>query len=155
MYSRMDCCCSISHPHIQKVMHTVPSPHPPQPSPPIHTHTQQMVSLYRDPEGEKVFSKSVGSQSPHVTGVEKRQLSIDDQTVASLQKRVKELEVALSKYENTQTLSTVEPMTKNTSKVSFSLDMNGQTETYNNMPSKGAVKNKTADNGDEYATSEL
>ena len=134
-------------------MHTVPSPHPPQPSPPIHT--QQMASLYRDPEGEKVFSKSVASQSPYVTGVEKPQLSIDDQAVASLQMRVKELEVALSKYENTQTLSTVEPMTKNTSKVSFSLDMNGQTETYNNMPSKGAVKNKTADNGDEYATSEL
>lgn len=114
-----------------------------------------MVSLYHDPEGEKVFSKSVDSQYPHVTGVEKRQLSIDDQAVASLQMRVKELEVALSKYENTQIIPTVEPMTKNTSKVSFSLDMNGQKETYNNMPSNGAVKNKTADDGDEYATSEL
>ena len=58
-------------------------------------HTLQMVSLYRDPLGEKVFSKSgLTNHSPtrSVTG------AVGDQTIASLQNRVKDLELALSKH---------------------------------------------------------
>ena len=52
-----------------------------------------MVSLYRDPLGEKVFSKSgLTNHSPSVTG------AVGDQTIASLQNRVKDLELALSKH---------------------------------------------------------
>ena len=111
-----------------------------------------MVSLYGDPQGEKVFSKSVASQS-HVIGANKQQCSSDDQAIESLQTRVKELELALSKHENTQTLN-VEPMSKNTSKVSFSQDRNGQME-QKCLPSNGTVKNKTAEDDDEHATYEL
>ena len=80
-----------------------------------------MVSLYCDPEGEKVFSNSVASQSAHVIGLEK-QLNSNDQ---ALQTRVKELELALSKYESTQIMN-VDPMEKNASKVSFTQDENGE-----------------------------
>jgi uncharacterized coiled-coil protein SlyX len=54
-----------------------------------------MISLYRDPLGEKVFSKSGltnHSSNRSVTG------AAGDQTIASLQNRVKELELALSKH---------------------------------------------------------
>jgi hypothetical protein len=54
-----------------------------------------MISLYRDPLGEKVFSKSeLTNHSPNrsVTG------AAGDKTIASLQNRVKDLELALSKY---------------------------------------------------------
>jgi hypothetical protein len=54
-----------------------------------------MISLYRDPLGEKVFSKSgLTNHSPNrsVTG------AAGDQTIASLQNRVKELELVLSKH---------------------------------------------------------
>ena len=81
-----------------------------------------MVSLYCDPEGEKVFPNFVASQSAHVIGLEKQQLNSNDQ---ALQTRVKELELALSKYESTQ-ITNVEPMKKNASKASFSWDENGE-----------------------------
>ena len=68
---------------------------------------------------------------------------------------MKELELALSKYENTQILA-VEPIRKTASKVSFSTDGNGQNLIETHLPSNGAaVKNKTAEGDDEYATSEL
>jgi hypothetical protein len=54
-----------------------------------------MISLYRDPLGEKVFSKSgLTNHSPNrsVTG------AAGDQTIASLQNKVKDLERALSKH---------------------------------------------------------
>ena len=81
-----------------------------------------MVSLYCDPDGEKVFSNSVASQSAHVIGLEKQQLNSNDQ---ALQTRVKELELALSKYESIQ-ITNVEPMKKNASIGSFSWDENGE-----------------------------
>ena len=88
-----------------------------------------MIALHRDPEGEKVFSRSAASQSPHdiVSGADKLRLSNSDQTVELLQTRVKQLELALSKHENTQMMN-AQPMSKNTSKVTFSQDRNGQIE---------------------------
>ena len=113
----------------------------------------QMVGLYRDPQGEKVFSKSAIT-SPYTNG-DKGKLGSSDQTVESLQTKVKELEAALSKYENTQ-ISAVEPMGKTTSKVSFSTDGDGQDLIETHLPSNGAaMKNKTAKGDGKYATSEL
>lgn len=116
-----------------------------------HTHTQ-MVSLYLDPQGEKVFSKSVASLSHQATGADNHRLSSNDHTVESLQTRVKELELELSKYKNTQMFDS-EPMSKKISKVSFSQDQNGQIEEY--LPSNGAMNKRTAENDNEHATSEL
>ena len=62
-----------------------------------------MISLYRDPLGEKVFSKSgMTNQSPNrsVASASKGQPEVADHTIASLQNRVKNLECALSKHEN-------------------------------------------------------
>ena len=85
-------------------------------------HTQ-MVGLYRDPHGKKIFSKSAAAQ--HATaGTDKNRLS-KDQTIESLQVRVKELELALSKYDNPQTQN-FEAVSKKTSKVSFTQDENGE-----------------------------
>ena len=77
-----------------------------------------MISLYRDPLGEKVFSKSVASQSPHATG----RLDSNERTTESLQNKVKQLEVALSKCENSQNFN-AESLSK---KMSFTQDVNGE-----------------------------
>lgn len=66
----------------------------------------QMVSLHRDPEGENVFSRSTpgSSHSPTATsnvrekGQKGQQLE-SYREIESLQGQVKELQLALSKYE--------------------------------------------------------
>ena len=108
-----------------------------------------MLSLYRDPLGEKVFSKSVASQSPHAT----ERLDSNDRTIETLQNKVKQLEVALSKYESSQNFNT-EPLSKKTvSKVSFTQDEHGEI-IEEHLPSNGITVNTTK-GGNEYATSEL
>ena len=79
-----------------------------------------MVCLYRDPEGEDVFSKSTpgSSSSPQVTsaGSKGQKLENNNWKVESLQDQVRELQLALSKYEpdNTGLLQ------RKSSKVTFS-----------------------------------
>ena len=112
------------------------------------THAQQMISLYCDPLGEKVLSKSVASQSSHATG----RLDSNDRTIESLQNKVKQLEVALSKCESSQNFNAEPPSTK-ISKVSFTQDENGDI-IEEHLPSNGITINTTKV-GNEYATSEL
>ena len=78
-----------------------------------------MASLYRDPEGEDVFSKSTpGSlNSPQATGAGGKALKLENK-VESLQDQVRELQFALSKYESNNN-------ERKSSKVTFSeLDQN-------------------------------
>jgi hypothetical protein len=81
-----------------------------------------MVSLYRDPHGKKIFSKSAVAQ--HASGTNK---SRGSRTVESLEGRVKELESRLSKYDNPE-IQNFEPMSEKTSEVpvSFVRDENGE-----------------------------
>lgn len=60
----------------------------------------QMVCLYRDPEGEDVFSKSTpgSSGSPQASNAGGKGQKLDWK-VESLQEQVRELQLALSKYE--------------------------------------------------------
>ena len=95
-----------------------------------------MISLYRDPLGEKVFSKSgLTNQSPNrsVTGMTNKE--VGNQTVVSLQNRVRDLELALSKhaFENLATEngydtdSMTDSIKIRTKAVSFSQQGDGQT----------------------------
>ena len=109
-----------------------------------------MVSLYHDPEGENVFSKSAISQSNFLTNAEGGQLGSKDLgTIESLQSRVKELELELSRYENT--ISRAEPSTKKTTKVSF-IEDNGEIE---HLQNGGATNSDAiAEDGNKCVTSE-
>lgn len=64
----------------------------------FHTtmHAMQMVSVYRDPEGKTIFSKSNPSSAPISTGDNEWG---NNPTIESLQCKVKDLQFALSKYE--------------------------------------------------------
>ena len=56
----------------------------------------QMISLYRDPEGEKIFSKtSPTSNLSHPSLSPKEALKEKERLIESLQNRVKELESSL------------------------------------------------------------
>ena len=88
-----------------------------------------MVSLYRDPHGKKIFSKSAVAQ--HATGSNRKSdASKVPRTVESLEIRVKELESRLSKYDNLQ-IQNSELVCKRTSGVpamSFVREENGASE---------------------------
>lgn len=65
-----------------------------------HSIRIQVVSLYHDPEGVNVFTRSTPtSNSPHDATDAGKKLSESSCTVESLQSKVKELQLALSKYE--------------------------------------------------------
>ena len=80
-----------------------------------------MVSLYRDPEGENVFSKSTpgSTSSPQITtnaSGKGQKLENNNWKIESLQDQVKELQFALSKYESDNS----EQLERRPSKVTFS-----------------------------------
>ncbi len=77
-----------------------------------------MVSLYRDPHGKKIFSKSAVAQ--HASGTNKSTGSKVPRTVESLEGKVKELESRLSKYDNHAGNQDFEPMSKRISEVPVS-----------------------------------
>ena len=87
-----------------------------------------MVSVYRDPEGKNVFSASNHSSSPDMAGnIEQG----NNATIESLQCKVKELQLALSKYESEQP-------NKRSSKVTFTeLMQNQQHSSDNSIPRNG------------------
>ena len=61
-----------------------------------HAHSMQMISLHRDPEGEKVFSKaSPTSNLSHTSLSHKEVLKEKERLIESLQNKVKELESSL------------------------------------------------------------
>ena len=61
-----------------------------------HAHSMQMISLHRDPGGEKIFSKtSPTSDLSHPSLSNKEALKEKEQLIESLQNRVKELESSL------------------------------------------------------------
>ena len=80
----------------------------------------QMVCLYRDPEGKDVFSKSTPASSSlsQITSADGKGQKLENNNwkVESLQDQVRELQLALSKYEpdNTGLLE------RKSSKVTFS-----------------------------------
>ena len=74
-----------------------------------------MVSLYRDPHGKNIFSKSAVAQ--HAIGSNhKNDASKASRTVESLEVRVKELESRLSYFDSLQIQNSV-PMCERTSGV--------------------------------------
>ena len=113
-----------------------------------------MVSLYRDPEGENVFSKSIIShdQSNFVTNADGGQLGSKDLgTIESLQSRVKELELEVSRYKNAT--SKADPLMKKSTKVSF-IEDNGKIE---HLPNIGATNSDAIDiteDGNKFDTVE-